>query len=236
MDYLGLTLPTPAENLALDEALLLRAEAGPGREILRTWQWAAPAVVLGAGCTLAADVDEPTCAAEGVPILRRSSGGGTVLLGPGCLLYTLILAYDRSPELAQIRGSYCYILERLCDSLHVPGLRPAGTSDLAVGTVKVSGNAQQRKRHHFLHHGSLLYAFDVALVGRYLRAPARQPEYRHHRDHADFVSNLPLGAGELTQGLCQAFAAHDAVTDWPVDLVRDLVQTKYGQTEWTRRR
>ena len=56
MDLLELTLPTPAENLALDEALLLEAESGAG-EVLRLWEWPAPAVVLGSGCKLAEDVD-----------------------------------------------------------------------------------------------------------------------------------------------------------------------------------
>ena len=36
MYFLDLTLPTLAENLALDEALLLDAEAG-GPEVLRLW-------------------------------------------------------------------------------------------------------------------------------------------------------------------------------------------------------
>ncbi|HEV3117610.1 MAG TPA: lipoate--protein ligase family protein, partial [Gemmataceae bacterium] len=84
MYLLDLTLPTIAENLALDEALLLEAEAG-GAEVLRFWEWKRPAVVLGAGSRLADDVDEAACHADGVPILRRSSGGGTVLLGSGCL-------------------------------------------------------------------------------------------------------------------------------------------------------
>jgi lipoate-protein ligase A len=236
MDYLGLTLPTLAENLALDEALLLRAEAGPGAETLRIWEWPEPTVVLGAGCTLSGDVNEATCEVEGVPIVRRSSGGGTVLLGPGCLLYSVILRYDGAPELAQIASSYCSLLKRLCAALQVPGLAPAGTSDLAVAALKVSGNAQQRKRHYFLHHGSLLYAFDVSRVARYLRTPARQPAYRQHREHGNFLTNLPLDRDTLIQRLRQAFSADQAVTDWPADLVRELVQTKYGQTEWTRRR
>src|SRR5271165_3148381 len=99
MHTLDLTLPTPAENLALDEALLLRAEDGAGGEVLRLWEWPRPAVVLGAGCRLAEDVDEAACVADGVPILRRSSGGGTVLLGQGCLLFTLVLRHDRDAAL-----------------------------------------------------------------------------------------------------------------------------------------
>src|SRR4051794_15913181 len=113
MKALALTLATPADNLALDEALLLSGEAGEGGEVLRLWEWPGPAVVLGAGCRLAQDVDEAACAADGVPVLRRASGGGTVLLGPGCLCYSLVLRYDRAPELAHIPTSYVYILDRL---------------------------------------------------------------------------------------------------------------------------
>src|SRR5579885_3444321 len=106
MHFLDLTLPSPAENLALDEALLLAADSGDGGECLRFWEWPTPAVVLGSGARLADDVDEPACSADSVPILRRSSGGGTVLLNRGCLLYTLVLSYERDPALADIRQSY----------------------------------------------------------------------------------------------------------------------------------
>src|SRR3954454_2336309 len=142
MRLLDLTLPTTAENLALDEALLLEAEAGHGGEVLRLWEWPHPAVVLGSGCVLHEDVEEDACAAEGVPVLRRSSGGGTVLLGRGCLLFSLILAFDRSAALAAVRPSYGYILERLGEALAdvVPGLGQAGISDLAVDGRKFSGN------------------------------------------------------------------------------------------------
>jgi lipoate-protein ligase A len=99
MYHLDVTLPTLAENLALDEALVLDAEAG-GPEVLRLWRWPQLAVVLGAGGRLADDVDEAACLADGVSIMRRSSGGGTVLLGPGCLLFGLILRFDRDPTLA----------------------------------------------------------------------------------------------------------------------------------------
>ena len=89
MHFLDLTLPDLAENLALDESLLLDAERGGGGETLRLWAWPNYAVVLGAGGVIADDVNETACAADGVPLARRASGGGTVLLGPGCLLYSL---------------------------------------------------------------------------------------------------------------------------------------------------
>ena len=48
MRYLDLTLPTPAENLALDEALLEAAEqSGDPGETLRVWEPDEPMVVVG---------------------------------------------------------------------------------------------------------------------------------------------------------------------------------------------
>jgi len=42
VQFLDLTLPTPEENLALDEALLTLAEQTDGSEVLRIWEVAAP--------------------------------------------------------------------------------------------------------------------------------------------------------------------------------------------------
>jgi lipoate-protein ligase A len=233
MLYLDRTLPTLAENLALDEALLLAAEAGRGGEVLRLWEWPGLAVVLGSGCRLAEDVDEAACAADGVPVLRRSSGGGTVLLGAGCLLYSLVLDQVREPALTEIRPSYHFILSRVGGAL---GGEAAGISDLVLGGRKFSGNAQQRKRRYLLHHGTLLYAFDLARVGRYLRAPPRPPEYRAGRAHAEFLLNLPLPAAELKGRLRAAWGAGAEQASWPEAEVRRLVADKYASPGWTGRR
>jgi len=100
MRLLDFSLPDAAENLALDEALLLAAEAGTGGELLRLWEAPRHAVVVGAGGSVALDVNVPACEADGVPILRRASGGGTVLIGPGCLCYSLVLGYERATSSA----------------------------------------------------------------------------------------------------------------------------------------
>src|SRR5438874_7560028 len=153
MRLLDLTLPEAAANLALDEGLLLEAEAGRGGEVLRLWEWPSPAVVLGAGGSINDDVDADNCAADGVPILRRSSGGGTVLLGAGCLCYSWVVRYDRGPELREIHSSYSWILSLIAEALTglLPEITVAGISDLASEGLKFSGSSQQRKRDHLLH-------------------------------------------------------------------------------------
>ena len=238
MHYLDLTLATPADNLALDEALLLEAEAAGGGEVLRLWEWPEYAVVLGSGCRLAEDVDEEACRQDQVPILRRTSGGGTVLLGAGCLCYSLVLAYERDPLLREIPSSHGYVLERVRAALAgiLPQIEQAGHSDLAVDGRKFSGNSQQRKRHDLLYHGTLLHGFDLLAVGRYLRLPSRRPEYRHDRNHADFLRNLLATAEDLKHRLRVAWSAETPQLAWPEDLVHQLVKQKYSTPEWTRRR
>lgn len=237
MRFLDLTLPTLEENLALDEALLLWAEDG-GPAVLRFWEWPRHAVVLGAGCRLADDVNDEACQEDGVPLARRSSGGGTVLLGAGCLLYSLVVPFDLDPALEHVNPSYRYILTEVAAALAgiAPGVAHAGTSDLACGSRKCSGNAQHRKRRHLLHHGSLLYAFDLERVPRYLHVPARQPDYRAGREHVDFLMNLPTDAATLKQRLHSRLGAEEPLQEWPRNRVADLVKEKYGRTDWTRRR
>jgi lipoate-protein ligase A len=238
MDFFDLTLPSLAENLALDEALLLAAEAGNGGEVLRLWEWPLPAVVLGAACRLSHEVDAAACQNAGVAVQRRASGGGTVLLGQGCLIFSLVLAYHRSPALTTVSGSYLYILTRLQQALseRMPGIDLAGTSDLAVAGRKFSGNAQQRKRRFLLHHGTLLYRFDIDQVGRYLAMPPRQPDYRQDRSHAAFLMNLPLARLELTHSLRLIWEAANLLPAWPEASVRQLVLEKYSTLAWVHRR
>jgi len=232
------TLPTLDENLALDEALLLAAESGGCGEVLRFWEWPARAVVLGAGGSIAIDVNEVACREDGVPLHRRPSGGGTVLLGRGCLLYSLILAYARAPELRDVTASYRWVLGKVREALRpVAALEHIGISDLALGGRKVSGNAQQRKSRFLLHHGTLLFSFDCSDIGCYLNPPERAPTYRAGRDHASFVTNLPADSTSLKRLLAAAFAAEPATVLGPVlQQIPALIAERYGKEDWVRRR
>lgn len=237
MRSLDLTLPTLEANLALDEALLLEAEEG-GPETLRFWEWPTPAVVVGAGGKVAEETNAAACDAARVPIRRRSSGGGTVLLGSGCLLYSLVLRFGRNPLLADLHASYRLILERMIEALRpfASGAAAAGTSDLVVGDRKFSGNAQQRKRQSLLHHGTLLYAFDLPQIPRYLATPPRMPEYRHGRDHLAFVMNLAASSPELRSRIAEVWHADAPAENWPEQRVASLVAEKYADEAWHRRR
>lgn len=238
---LDLSLATPEENLALDEALLLEAEEAAGDpdrhagEFLRFWESPAHFVVLGVAGKLQEEVDVPACAREGVPILRRASGGGTVLQGPGCLNFSLVLSLEDRPELLDITRSYRTILERTVEALGLPDALPRGTSDIARAGYKFSGNAQKRKRRTLLHHGTILHGLDLERVRRLLREPAARPDYRARRTHLEFVRNIDLPPGEVRSRLAAAWGSDTLPAGWrPPDLSK-LIESRYGNPGWTRR-
>lgn len=245
MKYLDLSLPTPEENLALDEALLLGAESlcggapceltssCPG-EILRFWESSSYFVVLGAGGRADQEVHRDACLRDAIPVLRRASGGGSVVQGPGCLNFALVLDIELRPECSDIAGTNRYVLSRTVASLQSrwPALRAIGISDLALGDKKISGTAQRRKRRHVLFHGTLLYNFDLARLERYLRHPPKEPDYRAHRPHRDFVANLPALPETLRRLIAEAWDAHEVVSSYPRELIDKLVAEKYSREEW----
>ena len=77
----------------------------------------------------------------------------------------------------------------ILDAFGVVG-RPEGTSDVAVGARKISGNAQARRWKALLVHGTLLVDFDPELADAVLKHPPREPAYRRGRPHRDFLVTL----------------------------------------------
>ncbi len=246
MRHLDLTLPTPAENLALDEALLeWFDEEFPASEVLRLWESPQPMVVVGRSSHVHKEVDEAACSERGIPILRRSSGGAAIVAGPGCLMYALVLSFQTRPELRDIGRAHSFVLERLATAMQplldrAGNIGRAGTSDLvlrdrtiAAIARKFSGNSLRVKRTHLLYHGTLLYDFDLPLIDTCLRMPPRQPNYRSARAHLDFVTNVSAGRRELAEAISAAWPASSKLTGVPMSRVADLAANRFANDRWT---
>jgi lipoate-protein ligase A len=186
----------PEEQLTREWALFQSVESGAGN-LCRCWQAARPVVVVGRSSAIAADVSLDVCRDDRVPVLRRFSGGGAVVLGPGCLNYAVVVSLVSSPGLTDVAASFHVILGRIVAALGISGLSIAGGTDLVLDGRKVSGNAQRRGRRALIHHGTLLCGFDPRLATRYLKEPSRQPAYRAARRHAEFIGNLPLSVATV---------------------------------------
>lgn len=235
MKVLDLTLPTPAENLACDEALLDAAEDGRAGETLRFWESPEPFVVLGYANKLASEVHQAACEARGIPILRRCSGGGTVVQGPGCLNYALVLEIKAAGPLESIGSANQFIMQRNQEALEVYLHRPvqlSGHTDLAVGARKFSGNAQRRKRRFLLFHGTILLNLDLKLVSELLFVPAHQPAYRQNRPHTLFLINLLKPAAGIKEALRATWRTEATPAEVPAAEIARLVAEKYSRRDW----
>jgi len=238
MRYIDLTLSSPHHNLAFDEALLDLCEEGFNHEILRFWEPREYFIVLGYSNKYRSEVNLPICQESGVPILRRSSGGGTVLQGAGCLNYSLILKVQNSHSLSNITHTNSFIMEFHKEALSAiaeRNVKVQGTSDLAIDTLKFSGNAQRRKKNFLLFHGTFLLDFDIALVEKLLSMPSKQPEYRQGRSHQDFLTNLNLPSYIIKDALRKSWNAMETLQEIPTQRTEELVEKKYSRDEWNFR-
>ena len=242
MKYLELTLATPAENLACDEALLdLCEEGGCTDEVLRVWESRDYFVVVGYGNKVATEVNLAACRARGIPVLRRCSGGGTVLQGPGCLNYALILKIAEAGPLRSISAANRFIMERNRDAVQSaigsrqPGISVRGHTDLVVGGRKFSGNSQRRRKQFLLFHGTFLLNFEIALVEALLWPPSKAPAYRQSRTHAEFLTNLDVSADGVKAALRRCWKAAADLTSIREERTRELVEQKYSAKSWNRK-
>lgn len=205
---------TPEENILYDDVLLRLAEEGKTDEVLRFWESEETFIVLGRISRLEEDVKIEAALRDGIPILRRSSGGGTVLQGRGCLNYSLILSKERSPALEDLRKSYQMILDKVIAALSMTGVeavfQPLCDVALRGQERKISGNAQKRGRKFILHHGTILCRFDLETIEKYLTIPKSVPSYRRGRPHAEFVANTFLAPAAVKNALAEVFGASGA--------------------------
>ena len=163
MDLLVPEVPSvdPAVQLALEEALV---RAVPSAPMLRIWQ-NETSVVLGRGQRLEREVNVAACAAAGVPVLRRASGGGTVFHDLGNLNITMAVP-GRAP------GLTADLAELIAAVLRRAGLAPVATErGVFAGQAKLSGLAAHLARGATLAHATLLVTTPAARVLAYL-APA----------------------------------------------------------------
>jgi len=238
MQIIKTPILSPEENIAIDEFLLKKAEDGEIGENVRLWSYPRYFIVLGRTSKVLDDCFLGSCHKNNIKIIRRISGGGTVLEGPGCLNFSAILSYESDPAYKNINSSYKKILEKISIPLKFKGLDVSflPLADLAIGGKKISGNAQARKRKFFLHHGTFFYDFDIPMIKTYLKHPKREPGYRRGRSHENFLANTTLTKQELEEMITNVFSP--GIRSFWEPSVKDfrelgmLVSKKFASDKW----
>lgn len=241
---------SPAQQLATDEAALNIADEGDrfGKYVLgssfRIWQFRDPVVVLGRSSRFDDETNSSYCESNSIPILRRCSGGASVVGGPGCLMYSLVLSLAEHPSLRKIDAAHDFVMDRVLSAIRRQNDQVVrrGICDLTVSERKFSGNSLRITRGHLLYHGTILHDADLDLVSSCLAFAPRQPDYRQGREHRDFITNLSCEADQLAVDLCDVFEATEHSSwnqnQFPVELHQEidrLVEHRYSTDAWHRR-
>ncbi|MCC8167318.1 MAG: lipoate--protein ligase family protein, partial [Planctomycetes bacterium] len=192
--------------LAWSEALL--DDAPSDRPLLALWRPAGKSVAIGISQSPERELDVAALQRDGVELVRRQSGGGAVLLFGGVLCWEALARMDVMDRMggSGIRESYRVLCRPVVNALQAMGIDAfhAGVCDISCTTgpdhpvYKLAGTAQLRRRGMALVHGSLLVTADVSELGRYLRQPSEEPDYRAGRGHDDFCRTVAdrVGAGD----------------------------------------
>lgn len=203
----------PAINMALDRAVLARAIAGgTGFPVVRLYRWHPPTLSVGAHTDLPAEVGD-RCAAAGVAVVHRPTGGGCVL-HDGDLTYSVV-APDRGRGVLDayrwVAGGLIAGLGRLGITAEIAEHAPAGRplncfqaptgADLAVASRKLCGSAQLRRGGWFLQHGSIPIGDVRARTAELLGGPAD--------DRSTFLESVKPGTTweDLASAIVEGFAA-----------------------------
>ncbi len=177
-----------SEYTGIDLFVLRRVEKGSVVSFC-TWEPFFPMVILGRG-SQEKEIYKEKCLQDNIPILRRRTGGGSVLLSQGMLIISL--AQRVKPNL-HIKKYTDMWLKTLLHFLKLQGIQNVsckGISDICIGNKKIAGTGLYIKRNILLCQTSILVENDLSLIEKYIKHPPREPDYRKHRPHHSFLTNL----------------------------------------------
>ncbi|MCD6323852.1 MAG: lipoate--protein ligase family protein, partial [Desulfurococcales archaeon] len=141
-------------------------------DTLRLYVFKPSAVTIGYFMSLRDSVNLPYVQKEGIPVVRRISGGGSVLHDElGEITYSIIVKSNEVPR--DPVESFKFLSGGVIEAAKILGA-PAEFKPLNDGIIaqkKFSGNAQARKLGAILQHGTFMYASDLNKLGKALRAP-----------------------------------------------------------------
>ncbi|KAK3121780.1 hypothetical protein QOZ80_8BG0660840 [Eleusine coracana subsp. coracana] len=151
---------------------------------------APPTIVMGVSGRVSELVEIQPVLRDQVPIVRRFSGGGTVIVDQGTVFVTFICnkaaVTGLQPFPRDIMTWSGQLYGKVFDGFGEFHLRE---NDYAFSQLKFGGNAQSITKNRWVHHTSFLWDYDVKNMD-YLKIPKRAPEYRLARKHTDFLCRM----------------------------------------------
>lgn len=154
------------------------------------WEPLYPIVVVGRGGRIEEEVLLENCKADNVPVYKRKTGGGSVVLSRGVLVFSLAKTVGSEltihPYIEQVNAIIINFLQQTGFSQ----VSSKGISDVCINDKKIMGSGMFRSRKILFFQSSILVDPDLSLMDRYLAHPPKEPDYRKGRPHKEFVTTL----------------------------------------------
>lgn len=235
MRYIYNQSTDPAFNLAAEEWLLTRSEA----QVFMLWRNQA-AVIVGRNQNTLSQIDEGFVQSHDIPVVRRLSGGGAVFHDLGNINFTFLDNTTPSSGLDFQRFT-APILQAL-QSLGVDCVFD-GRNDLVIDGQKFSGNAQHFHKNRLLHHGTLLFASNIADVSGALRIAPEKYQDKAVKSVRKRVTNIsshlagPMEVTEFIETLMEHVSEGAAqgelgLTNDEVRAIEELAERRYRSWDW----
>ncbi len=220
----------PFANAALEDAFYKTSRAD--NESVLLFYVNKPTVVFGRSQNPWMEADIPWCLKNDIHILRRFSGGGTVVHDSGNLNYSFFV-----PRNSYNPDHYVGMVIRALAGLGVPDVHMEGQHSIYAGQYKISGSAFALNSRTAMLHGCILVNSDLKQLSRalhintdYIFKTSTVPSVRASvKNITDFVPGL------LVSDICQAIIDETAPGCLPEQPPLPDVDTIaiYNSPEWT---
>jgi lipoate-protein ligase A len=166
-----------------------------------------------------------------IPIIRRYSGGGTVVIEPTTILVTLILNHGTFPTLPFPKD-----VLKWTEELYKPAFKDLPFSlrenDYVIDHLKCGGNAQYFAKNRIVHHTSFVWDYTDTHM-KLLRMPPKMPSYRAERSHQDFLyrlnSDFPAPV-TFSKNILEAFSHQFSLEEKALDHVTPFLNLSHRKS------
>ena len=250
-----------AMNMAIDEAMLLTQKAS-FQPTLRFYDWLRPAFTFGYFQRLSEEVDVGACDAHGIELVRRMTGGGTVIHGWD-VTYTVIVPHGSGTFPQDISAAYRAISDCLISGLQRLGIDVAhqvekptmddapnicltnpAQYDTLLNEKKIAGVSQRRNRTGVMYQGYIaldLPRSDIlALASRQVSfhqvAAGRSTAINQSRSSPIYRNQLEDAVAVGFEETLDVRFIGTELLPQEMETAQSLAQSKYGSAEWNFRR
>ncbi|NGX40165.1 MAG: Lipoate-protein ligase LplJ [Chlamydiae bacterium] len=215
------------EQLQLEEALLRLDE----RDICIVNEGSPPAIVMGISGQASALIDEEKLSDDPIPVIKRFSGGGTVVVDEETLFISFLCQSDSHPFAPYPEPIMRWTEEIYKEAFALPNFQ-LKENDYVIGEKKCGGNAQYLRKQRWLHHSTFLWDYKKSRMDLLLH-PKRTPKYREKRSHEEFITRLSEhlpSKEEFIQRFLEVLDRRHPLTELSLDAALSLLDQPHRQS------